>query len=430
MKPVNYSKLLIPLLLCFLPNLSFASYDKLVYAPLEMTGNGHVAWELVASILVIFMTIPGIVLFYGGFVRRKNVLSMLSQCFIITALASLLWVIIGYSLAFTPAYPFVGGFKNIFLQQVPLFHNAASGELVVFIFFQMGFSIISSAIIIGSFAERIKFSAVLVFSILWQLFVYYPIAHWVWGGGWLDKLGVLDYAGGSVVHINAGVAGLVAALIVGKRIGFNRDNKLDHPNILLVGIGTAFLWVGWFGFNAGSAFEFMKAPTVALMTQIAACAALLTWMTLSWIFTGKPSVIGTMLGAVTGLVAITPASGYVGLFGAICIGIISSAICFFLIKLKYWFNYDDSLDAFGIHGIGGIVGSILTGIFFSKALGGIGHPGFSMGYQVVVQLIDVGAVIVWSGTISAILLFFINWAMGLRVPPEAEEAGLDVTEYI
>ncbi|MGN7614409.1 ammonium transporter, partial [Magnetococcales bacterium HHB-1] len=335
--------------------------------------KGDTAWMLVATALVLFMTIPGLSLFYAGMVRVKNVLSVLMQCFAITAIMTLLWFVYGYSLAFDDGGAlnnWIGGSGKILLDGVGV--DALSGSIpeTVFVTFQMTFAIITPALIVGAFAERMKFSSMLVFLVAWVTLVYLPVCHWVWGGGWMSKDGVLDFAGGTVVHINAGVAGLVTALVLGKRKGFPTTAMPPHSLPLTV-MGAGMLWVGWFGFNAGSAVAADGAAGMAmLVTQIAAAAAAVAWMLVEWIVHKKPSALGLVTGAVGGLVAITPASGFVTPMGALIIGLVSGVICFFgATTLKRVAGYDDSLDAFGVHGIGGIVGAILTGVFAAPSLG-------------------------------------------------------------
>ncbi len=390
--------------------------------------SGDTAWMLISTALVLMMTIPGLALFYGGMVRKKNVLSVLMQCFAITCLMSILWMIIGYSLAFDAGNGYVGGFGKMFLRGMTV--GALNGTIPdsLFMVFQMTFAIITPALIVGAFADRMKFSALLWFTGLWLLVVYAPITHWVWGGGFLGKAGVLDFAGGTVVHINAGIAGLVAAIMVGKRTGLGSEILAPH-NLVLSVIGAALLWVGWFGFNAGSALAANGTAAMAMVvTQIATAAAALAWMFLEWMLRGKPSVLGIISGAVGGLVAITPAAGFVTPVGALCIGVASGIACYWgATWLKHKLGYDDALDVFGIHGIGGIVGAVLTGVFASKAIGGTaglleGNPG-----QVLTQLSGIAATIVWCAVASFILLKIIDMIVGLRVDEETERDGLDLS---
>ncbi len=393
--------------------------------------SGDTAWMITATALVLFMTVPGLSLFYGGLVRSKNVLSVLMQCFAITSMVTILWVIYGYSLAFTDGgglQAWVGGAEQFFLKGVRA--DTVNGTIPesVFMTFQMTFAIITPALIVGAFAERMKFSALMWFMGLWLTIVYLPIAHWVWGGGWLGEMGVLDFAGGTVVHINAGVAGLMAALMLGKRKGFPTTAMPPH-NLTLTVMGAGMLWVGWFGFNAGSE---LAADGVAGMaqavTQIATAAAALAWMFSEWMAHGKPSVLGIATGAVAGLVAITPASGTAGPMGAIAIGVAAGVLCFLAsTKMKRMFGYDDSLDVFGVHAIGGIVGAMLTGVFADATLGGIGlAEGVTMGAQLVKQAIGVGATLIYTAVVSLIILKVLDLTIGLRVTEEQETEGLDL----
>ncbi len=398
----------------------------------EGLDTGNTAWMITATALVLFMTIPGLSLFYAGMVRAKNALSVMMQCFVITCAMSILWVVYVYSLAFGEDISgFVGGLGKVFMAGVTVDSMSGSIPESVFSTFQMTFSIITPALIVGAFAERMKFSAMLLFMALWVTVVYAPVAHWVWGGGWLAGKGVLDFAGGTVVHINAGVAGLVAAIVLGKRRGYPQ-HPMKPSNLLLSMVGAGMLWVGWFGFNAGSQLAADGVAGMAmLVTQVATAAAALTWMFLEWIRYGKPSALGIVSGAVAGLVAITPASGFVGPMGALAIGVASGAICyFFVVKVKQKFGYDDSLDAFGVHGVGGFVGAILTGVFVDAGLGGKGlAEGVSMASQVKAQFIGAGATIVYCAVVSFILLKIIDAIIGLRVSDEQEEEGLDLSQH-
>lgn len=395
--------------------------------------SGDTAWMLTATALVLFMTIPGLALFYGGMVRAKNVLSILMQCFAITALVTVLWTIYGYSLTFGNGgalNAWIGSFDHLFLKGISLTSIFGTQTIPesVFMTFQMTFAIITPALIVGAFAERMKFSALMWFMGLWVTLVYIPVAHWVWGGGWLGGLGVLDFAGGTVVHINAGMAGLVAALVLGKRKGFPTMAMPPH-NLGYTVIGASMLWVGWFGFNAGSELAADGTAGMAMaVTQIATATAALGWMFAEWSSHGKPSVLGIASGAVAGLVAITPASGTAGPMGAIAIGLAAGVLCFLAsTKVKRMFGYDDALDVFGVHAVGGIVGAILTGVFASAALGGKGlAEGVSIGGQVVIQTIGVGVTIVYTVLISLILLKLIDRTIGLRVTEEQETEGLDL----
>lgn len=400
--------------------------------------SGDTAWLLTATALVLFMTIPGLSLFYGGLVRRNNVLSVLMQCFAITGLITVLWVLLGYSLAFDTTgmnagtlnlNSFIGGLGKVFLKGIDV--GTASGTIpeTVFLTFQLTFAIITPALIVGAFAERMKFTAVLWFSGIWSLIVYAPICHMAWGGpGSLfgDIIGALDFAGGTVVHINAGVAALVAAIMIGKRIGYPTTPMPPHSLTLTVA-GASMLWVGWFGFNAGSAVAADGAAGMAmLVTQISTGTAAIAWMFTEWMKHGKPSVLGIVTGAVAGLVAITPASGSVGPMGALVIGVVSGVVCFWgATSLKQKLGYDDSLDAFGVHGIGGIVGALLTGIFAAKVLGGV-EADLNIGAQFVKQLLSVAITIVWSAVLSFIILKILDAIIGLRVEGDEEREGLDL----
>jgi Amt family ammonium transporter len=388
---------------------------------------GDTAWMLTSTALVLMMTIPGLALFYGGMVRKKNVLNTLMQCFAICCVMSIVWMIAGYSLAFTEGNAYVGGLEKMFLAGIGV--DALSGVIpeTVFVMFQMTFAIITPALIVGAFVDRMKFSAMLVFMILWSLVVYAPITHWVWGGGFLANDGVLDYAGGTVVHINAGIAGLVCALVLGKRLGYGDEQMAPH-NLTLTIIGASLLWVGWFGFNAGSAVAADgRAGMAMLVTQIATAAAAIAWMLVEWVTRGKPSVLGIASGAVGGLVAITPASGFVLPGGALVIGLAAGILCFWgATSLKNMLGYDDSLDVFGVHGIGGIVGALLTGVFAAEAVGGTpglleGNPG-----QVLTQLWGILATIVWCAVASFVILKIVDLVVGLRVEREIEVEGLDL----
>ncbi|MEZ5920628.1 MAG: ammonium transporter [Parvularculaceae bacterium] len=393
--------------------------------------SGDTAWMLVSTAFVLMMTIPGLALFYGGMVRKKNVLATAMQSFAITCLVTIIWVAAGYSLAFKDGGTvngFIGGFSAFFLNGVTTDSLVGTIPESVFMTFQMTFAIITPALITGAFADRMKFSAMLWFMGLWSLIVYAPVAHWVWGGGFLSEWGVLDFAGGTVVHINAGVAGLVCALMIGKREGYGSVNMAPH-NLVYSLIGAALLWVGWFGFNAGSAVAANGAAGMAMaVTQIAAASAALAWMFAEWKLHGKPSILGVISGAVAGLIAITPASGFVGPMGAIAIGAAAGLVCmYFAVTVKNRLGYDDSLDAFGVHGVGGFVGAILTGVFATKAIydgdGGLvdGHPG-----QIWTQFVGTLATIAWAGGASAIILLVLDKTIGLRVSREVEIEGLDL----
>jgi Amt family ammonium transporter len=396
--------------------------------------TGDTAWMLTATALVLLMTIPGLALFYGGMVRKMNVLATVMQSFAITCLVTVLWMVAGYSLAFTEGTPFIGGLGRALLAGMELDSVNALAKTIpesVYMTYQMTFAIITPALICGAFADRMKFSAMLWFMGLWSLLVYVPIAHWVWGpGGFLGDAGVLDYAGGTVVHINAGVAGLVAALVLGKRRGFGAESFAPH-NLVLSVIGASLLWVGWFGFNAGSAVAASTNAGMAMaVTQIATAAAALAWMFTEWVIKGKPSVLGIVSGAVAGLVAITPASGFVAPSGGLVIGIAAGIVCYWgSTSLKHMLGYDDSLDAFGVHGVGGIVGAVLTGVFAKAAISGDpAKNGLIEGnaHQVVTQLYGIGVTLVYCAVASFILLKLIDVIIGLRVDEEVERDGMDL----
>ena len=428
-------QLIVVLLIFGVPSLAFAqdtaSHD-----------SGDTAWLLTATALVLFMTIPGLALFYGGLVRVQNVLSVLMQCFVLTGVVTVLWVICGYSLAFntdgmaagvTNFNSFVGGLGTMFLRGVGV--DSLSGTIpeTVFITFQLTFAIITPALIVGAFAERMKFSAMLIFSAVWAIVAYTPICHMAWAGdgALFHTLGVLDFAGGTVVHVNAGVAALVAAILVGKRLGYPMTAMQPHSLPLTV-VGASMLWVGWFGFNAGSAVAADGSAGMAmLVTQISTATAAITWMFIEWMRHGKPGTLGIATGAVAGLVAITPASGSVGPMGALVIGFASGIVCFWgATSLKQKMGYDDSLDAFGVHGVGGIVGALLTGVFAAESLGGVGlADGMNIGSQVWAQFISIVITVVWSGVISFITLKILDAVIGLRVETDEERMGLDLSEH-
>jgi len=393
---------------------------------------GDTAWMLTSTALVLMMTIPGLALFYGGMVRKKNVLATLMQSFAITCLVTLLWWVIGYSWAFTPGRTaLLGGGSRLLMHgmtfmkdanKLTVSHLAPTIPESVYAMFQLTFAIITPALIAGAFADRMKFSAMLIFMCLWSLLVYAPIAHWVWEpSGWLAVKGVLDYAGGTVVHINAGIAGLASCLVLGKRLGYGRDPMAPH-NLTLTMIGASLLWVGWFGFNAGSATAADGRAGMAMVaTQIATAAAALAWMFTEWLVKGKPSVLGLASGAVAGLVAITPASGFVGPGASVAIGIAAGVVCFFAAtSLKRAIGYDDSLDAFGVHCIGGIVGALLTGAFASKEIAGVDG-------SVLTQLWGVGTTLIYGFVVSCVILKLIDMTIGLRVTEEQEREGLDIS---
>ena len=437
--------------------------------PAPVPNKGDVAWMLVSTALVLLMSVPALALFYGGLVRSKNMLSVLMQVFVTFSLITVLWVVYGYSLAFTEGNPYIGGFDRLFFKGIA---DVAKGEFataatfskgvvipeMLYAAFQCTFAAITCCLILGAVAERMKFSAVLIFMVLWFTFSYLPIAHmvWFWMGpdayssaavvdamnakaGYLWNLGALDFAGGTVVHINAGVAGLVAAYMLGKRIGFGREAMTPH-NLTMTMIGASLLWFGWFGFNAGSALEAGNSAVLAFMnTFLATACAVLAWIFAEWLLKGKPSMLGAASGAVAGLVAITPAAGNVGIPGAFVIGTAAGFVCLWGVTgLKKLLKIDDSLDVFGVHAVGGILGALLTGVFVSPDLGGPGFvtdwvkatSGFtSIGEQLVIQAKAVGITVVWSGVVAAISLFIVKMVVGLRVPEEEEREGLDITSH-
>jgi Amt family ammonium transporter len=395
--------------------------------------TGDTAWMLTSTALVLMMTIPGLALFYGGMVRKKDVLTIVMQCFATTCIVTVVWMVIGYSLAFSDGggmQKYLGGMSQFLLKGMTLesVHSLA-GTIPesVFMTFQMTFAIITPALIVGAFADRMKFSALVLFMILWLIFVYAPIAHWVWGGGFLGGAGVLDFAGGTVVHINAGVAGLVCALYLGKRYGYGTENMAPH-NLVYSVTGASLLWVGWFGFNAGSAVAAGGRAGMAMaVTQIATATAALAWMLVEWVVHKKPSVLGVISGAVAGLVAITPASGFVGPVGALWIGAAAGVGCFFAATtVKRALGYDDSLDVFGVHGVGGIIGAILTGVFAVEAIGGAkGALEGNVG-QIWTQIEGVAATLIWSGVVTLVILIVVNMLVGVRVSQAIEVEGLDI----
>jgi len=393
--------------------------------------SGDTAWMLTSTALVLMMTIPGLALFYGGMVRKMNVLATVMQSFAVTCLVTVLWMIISYSLAFTPGSPYIGGMSRFMLNGMGIDAINDLAKTIpesVYMCFQMTFAIITPALICGAFADRMKFSALLWFIGLWAVLVYAPIAHWVWGSdGFLNGAGILDFAGGTVVHINAGVAGLMAALVMGKRRGYGQEPMAPH-NLVLSLIGASLLWVGWFGFNAGSATAANGNAGMAMaVTQIATATAALTWMFVEWGLKGKPSVLGIISGAVAGLVAITPASGFVDPKGALIIGIAAGVACYWgATGLKHMLGYDDALDAFGVHAVGGIVGALLTGVFAIEQYGGTAGVLEGNPVQFINQCIGVAIVFVYDAVVSLIILFVIKMVIGLRVTPEIEREGLDV----
>jgi Amt family ammonium transporter len=406
------------------------------HAPLALAAEppkldpANTAWMITASVLVLFMTLPGLALFYAGLVRTKNVLSVLMQCFAITCVVTLAWVVVAYSIAFGDggaANAWWGGLSKSFLAGVDA--KAVKGTIpeTVFAMFQLTFAIITPALVIGAYAERVKFAGMLLFSVLWLLLVYAPIAHWVWGDGWLGKMGIMDFAGGTVVHLNAGTAALVAALVLGRRRGFPETPMPPH-NLTVTVAGASMLWVGWFGFNAGSALAADGAAGMAmLVTHIGAATGAFAWMVCEWARYGKPSVLGIVTGMVAGLGTITPASGFVGPLGALAIGAAAGVLCFFATNfMKRSLGVDDSLDVFPVHGVGGLLGTFLTGVFAAAALGGVGYAdGQTMGGQILVQLAGIVATAVWSGAITFVLLKASDALVGLRVAADEETEGLD-----
>ena len=396
------------------------------------------AWMIAATSLVLLMTLPGLALFYAGMVRKKNVLATMVQSVAAVALVSILWAVLGYTLAFSGDAPVLGNLERVLLRGIGIDSVSPLAKTIpesLFMIYQMTFAIITVALVSGAVADRMRFSAFLLFSVLWLFIVYVPLAHWVWGGGFLQTLGLLDFAGGTVVHINAGIAGLVAALVLGKRRGYGSENLAPYDLSMAV-VGTGLLWVGWFGFNGGSALGAGPRASMAIVaTHLAACAGALTWMVLEWNARRKPSVLGIISGAIAGLGTITPASGYVLPWHGIVIGIAAGAGCYWACtRLKLWLGYDDSLDVFGVHGIGGTIGTILTGVFATAAISigpdaPNGFPGLieNNPHQVVTQLIGVAVTLVWSGGWTFLLLTFVNVVTKLRVTPEAEQVGLDVT---
>ena len=401
-----------------------------VPSPLD---TGDTAWMMTSSLLVLFMTLPGLALFYGGLVRTKNMLSVLMQCTLITALVMVIWVVYGYSFAFGGGTsPWWGGTAKLFLSGIA--PDTASGTIpeYVFVVFQMTFAVITPALIVGAFAERIRFSGLLLFIALWVTLVYFPIAHMVWDtNGYLFKQGAMDFAGGTVVHINAGIAALVGCLMIGPRVGFGKDNMAPHSMTLTM-VGASILWVGWFGFNAGSALAANGTAALAMInTFVATAAAILSWSAVEGLTRGKASMLGAASGMVAGLVAVTPACGFVGPVGAIVLGLIVSPVCYFFVAvIKNRFGYDDSLDVFGVHGIGGITGALGTGILASASLGGVGYgEGQTMAGQMGVQIEAVLITIVWCGVVSAILYLLVRAIAGIRVDTDAERQGLDLTSH-
>ena len=432
----------LPVLMLALPVLAQTTPEAVPAAP-STPDTGDTAWMLTSTALVLMMTIPGLALFYAGMVRKKNVLATMMQSFSIAALATIVWMVAGYSIAFGEGNAYVGDLSKLLLNGVAENWNApftlGSGDgavaftipETVFLTFQMTFAIITPALISGAYADRMKFSAMVVFTILWLLIVYAPIAHWVWHpNGWIFALGALDFAGGTVVHINAGVAGLVCAVVLGKRVGLGHDN-MSPFNLGLAVIGASLLWVGWFGFNAGSALTAGPVAALALVnTLVATAAAALGWLFFEWAVKGKPSLLGSISGVIAGLVAITPAAGLVGPIGAIVLGAAGGIVAFFFCTtVKNALGYDDTADVFGVHGVAGIIGSIGTGIFVSPALGGVGVEGYSMGLQVWKQTVAVVIAIAWCGIGSFILFKIVDVIVGLRVTSDQEREGLDIAEH-
>ena len=392
--------------------------------------SGNTAWMLMATVLGLMMTVPGIAMFYGGMVRRKNMLSIAGQCFAICCLVSVVWMIVGYSLAFSGDNEYIGNLDLLLLANLDLDELRGSFPEALYVVFQLGFGVVSAALITGAVADRMKFSVMLWFIALWSIIVYAPVVHWIWGGGFLKEEGVLDFAGGTIVHINAGVAGLVACLMVGKRKGYGTENMAPHNPLFSV-IGVSLLWIGWFGFSAGSALGASRNAALAmLVTQTSAAAGGLTWMLYEWWILKKPSILGLVSGAVAGLVAITPAAGYVSPAGALAIGVFAGfSCCWACAWLKYSLGYDDALDVFGIHGVGGFLGAILTGVFALKEIGNA--PGAVEGnmMQVWIQLEGVLAVSAWSALGTFVILYGIRFFTSLRVTEEEETEGLDYAQH-
>jgi Amt family ammonium transporter len=414
---------------------SLAVTSLLLFSPFVLAdeiNQANTAWILTSTALVLFMTIPGLSLFYGGLVRVKNVLSVLMQCFAITCLVSIIWLVVGYSLAFSEGNMFIGGLSNVFMMGIQ--EDTMSGDIPesVFAMFQLTFAIITPALVVGGFAERMRFSSMLLFTGAWVLMVYVPVTHWVWGGGWLGEMGLLDFAGGTVVHITAGVAAITTALVMGPRRGFPSTPMTPH-NMTMTITGAGMLWVGWFGFNAGSALAANGDAGMALLaTHMSAAAGAFTWMCAEWIRYGKPSALGAVTGMVAGLGTITPASGFVGPAGALVIGMSAGFICFnATVFLKQKLGVDDSLDVFPVHGVGGALGTILAGVFASKSLGifsGQGD-GLPMGEQVLIQLTGVGAVVLYTIALTFVILKIIDLVVGLRVAEDEETEGLDINQH-
>ena len=410
----------------------FGILPENLYAADAQLSGANTAWILTSTALVLFMTIPGLAFFYGGLVRSKNVLSVLMQCFALTCMVSILWVVVLYGLVFGDGgsmNSIIGGFDKFFMSGVT--NQSLSGDIpeTVFSMFQLTFAIITPALIVGGFAERMKFSSMLLFSTLWMIFVYAPIAHMVWGGGWLGSLGFMDFAGGTVVHINAGIAALVAAIMLRERKGFPTTPMPPH-NLAMTVAGASMLWVGWFGFNAGSALAADQSAGMAmLVTHIGAAAGSLSWMAREWYKQGKASVLGIVTGMVAGLGTITPASGFVGPMGALVIGILAGLVCYEATQyIKKVLKIDDSLDVFPVHGVGGILGTLLTGVFASASLGGMGMVN-SISTQVGIQIVGILFTIIWCGFFTFIILRFVDNVLGLRISEDEEEVGIDLSEH-
>lgn len=393
--------------------------------------SGDTAWILTSSALVLFMTLPGLALFYGGLVRQRNLLSVMMHCFAVAALASLLWGLVGYSMAFAPGTPFIGGALNVGLSNLALLRDGMTIPESAFVLFQMMFAVITPALMIGTFVERVRFGWLLGFSALWSLIVYVPVAHWVWGGGWLAGLGTLDYAGGIVVHTTAGISSLVIALLIGKRTGFPQHLILPHSPALTM-VGAGMLWVGWFGFNGGSALGAGDSAASAILnTHFASCAAALAWILAERIKLGKATTVGIATGAIAGLATVTPAAGMVGPLGAMAMGVIGALVCFgVVILVRHKWHIDDSLDVFAVHGVGGIVGSLLLAPFASVALGGAGYEkGSDAVTQFVAQAVGVGAVAAWSAAATLVIGLIVAMVVPMRVSLDAEREGLDISSH-
>ena len=422
-KPLFYASFLVPFL-------AVAQEAEVTTAPLALAtaSSGDTAWMITATVLVLFMTLPGLALFYGGLVRSKSVISVLMHCFTIACVASVLWVAGLYSLAFSEGSAWLGGLSKVGLKGVETASLSGSIPETVFIMFQMTFAIITPGLIVGAFVERMKFSAILLFTVLWLVLVYAPVTHWVWGGGWLMEMGVLDLAGGIVVHATAGISALLLAKCLGPRSGFPEKLHVPH-NPGMVMIGASMLWVGWFGFNAGSQVAANEAAGMTmLVTHISAAVASLTWMTIEWLKNGKPGLVGIVTGMVAGLATITPASGNVGPLGAVCIGFLAGFVCYFMCGIvKEGLKIDDSLDVFAVHGVGGIMGTLLLAVFGTSAFGGSGVE--SMGGQLIIQVKAVLAVVAWSAIATYVIILICRATTGLRVSDDDEITGLDQSEH-